>query len=86
MEMCDRKNMFDDKSTFGSSQKGQNMPKTGQQEKIFFCTFKLVNCPSFNVKNVLHFTFPLKICTFFKGISTEFMDVLQEKKQSCSFT
>ena len=24
--------------TFGSSQNGQNMPKKGQQEKIFVCT------------------------------------------------
>ena len=38
MEMCDRKYMFGDKSTFGSSQNGQNMPKKGQQEEIFFCT------------------------------------------------
>ena len=30
MEMCDRKYMF------GSSQNGQNMPKKGQQEKMFF--------------------------------------------------
>jgi len=27
MEMCDRKNMFCDKSTFGLSSKGKNMPK-----------------------------------------------------------
>ena len=32
MEMCDRKYMFGDKSTFGSSQNCQNMPKKGQQE------------------------------------------------------
>ena len=31
-EMCDRK------STFGSSENGQNMLKKGQQDKIFFCT------------------------------------------------
>ena len=31
--MCDRKCMFGDKSTFGSSLNGQNMPKKGQQEK-----------------------------------------------------
>ena len=30
MEMCDNKSMFGDKSTFGSSQNGQN--KKGQQE------------------------------------------------------
>ena len=48
MEICDRKYMFGDKSTFGheravfpyvpfgSSQNGQNMPKKGQQEKIYF--------------------------------------------------
>ena len=35
MEMCDRKYMFGDNSTSGSSQNGQNMPKKGQQEKIF---------------------------------------------------
>ena len=35
---CDEKCVFDDKSTFGSSQNGQNMPKRGQQEKIFLCT------------------------------------------------
>ena len=39
MEICERKNMFGDKSTFGSSWNGQNMPKKGQQEKIFLCTF-----------------------------------------------
>ena len=33
--MCDSKNMFGDKTTFG-----QNMLKKGKQEKkIFFCTF-----------------------------------------------
>ena len=36
--MCDRIYMFGDKSTFGSSQNGQNMPKKGQQEKIYVCT------------------------------------------------
>ena len=35
MEICARNYMFDDKSTFGSSQNDQNMPKKGQQEKIF---------------------------------------------------
>ena len=34
--MCDRKCMFEDKSTFGSCFNGQNMPKKGQQEKIVF--------------------------------------------------
>ena len=34
MDMCDRKFMFGDKSTFGSSQNGQNMPKKDQQVKI----------------------------------------------------
>ena len=38
MEKCDRKYMFGDKSTFGSRLNGQNMPKKGQQEKIFFWT------------------------------------------------
>ena len=34
--MCDRKFMFGDKSTFGSSQaKGQNMPKNRSTKKIF---------------------------------------------------
>ena len=46
MEMCDRKNMFGDKSTFGSSQNGQNMPKKGQQEKIFFCTLNKGQSPT----------------------------------------
>ena len=37
MEMGDRKQyMFGDKSTFGSSQNGQNMPKKGQQERKKF--------------------------------------------------
>ena len=36
--MFDNEYMFGDKSTFGSSQDGQNMPKKGQQEKIFFCS------------------------------------------------
>ena len=33
MELCDRKNMFGDKSTFGSSQNGQNMPKKRSTRK-----------------------------------------------------
>ena len=36
MEICDRKYMFGDKSTFVSSYNGQNMPKKGQQENFFF--------------------------------------------------
>ena len=35
MEMCDRKYMIGDKSTFGSSQNGQNKPKKGQEKIIF---------------------------------------------------
>ena len=46
MEMCDRKYIFGDKSTFGSSQNGQNMPKKGQQEKIFFCTLNKDQLPT----------------------------------------
>ena len=57
-EMCDRKYMFVDKSTFGSSQNGQNMPKKGKQEKIFFCTLNKGQLPTFSCKKVLHFTFP----------------------------
>ena len=34
--MCARKNMFGDKSTFGSSQNGQNMPKKVIMKKYFF--------------------------------------------------
>ena len=33
--MCDRKYMFGDKSTFGSSYNGQNPKKVKKQEKIF---------------------------------------------------
>ena len=47
MEMCDRKCMFGDKSTFGSeSQNGQNMPKKGQREKIYFCTLNEDQLPN----------------------------------------
>ena len=45
--MCDRKYMFGDKSTFGLGQNGQNMPKKGQQEKIFFVHETRVNYPLF---------------------------------------
>ena len=38
--MCDRK------STFGSSYFGQNMPKKGLQEKIFFCTLNKGQLPT----------------------------------------
>ena len=34
--MFDRRYIFGDKYTFGSSQNGQNMPKKGQQEKKYF--------------------------------------------------
>ena len=44
MKMCDRKYMFGDMSTFGSSQNGQNMPKKGQQE-FFFCTLNKGQLP-----------------------------------------
>ena len=47
MEMCDRKYMFVDKSTFGSSQNGKKMPKKGQQEKIFFYTLNKGQLPIF---------------------------------------
>ena len=46
MEMCDRKYMSGDKSTYGSSQNGQNMPKKGYQEKIFFCTLNKGQLPT----------------------------------------
>ena len=35
--MCDRNDMFGDKSTFGSSYNGQFMPIKGQQ--VFCCCF-----------------------------------------------
>ena len=35
MEMCDRKYMIGDKSTFGSKQNGLDMPKKCQQEFFF---------------------------------------------------
>ena len=41
-----RKYMFDDKSTFGSSYNGQNMPKKGQQERIVFCTLNKGQLPT----------------------------------------
>ena len=65
-----------DKSTFpfGSSQNGQNMPKKGHQEKIFFCTLNnWVDYPSLNVKKVLYFTFPFKICMFFRGLGETYI-------------
>ena len=46
MEMCGRKFMFGDKITFGSSLNDQNMPKKGQQEKIFFCTLNMGQLPT----------------------------------------
>ena len=46
MEMCDRKYMFGDKSTFGSSQNGQNMPKKGQQEQILLYTLNKDQLPT----------------------------------------
>ena len=45
MEICDRKYMFGDKSTSGSSQNVQNMPKKGQQEEISFCTLNKGQLP-----------------------------------------
>ena len=41
--MCARKYMFGDKSTFGSCQNGQNMPKKGQQEINIFCSARMVH-------------------------------------------
>ena len=46
MEMCDRKYLFVDKSTFGSSQNGQNISKIGQQEKIFLYTLNKGQLPT----------------------------------------
>ena len=45
--MCDRKYMFVDKSSFGSSYNDQNMPKKGQQEKNIFCTLNKDQLPIF---------------------------------------
>ena len=39
-EMCDRKYMF------GSCQNGQNMPKKGQKDKIFFCSLNKDQLPT----------------------------------------
>ena len=36
MEISARKYMFGDKSTFGSSKNGQNMPKKGKKEKNLY--------------------------------------------------
>ena len=66
MEMYDRKYMFGDKFTFGSSQNGQNMPKKGQQEIISFCALN-----KGQLHKVLHFIFPLKICTFLRELGEE---------------
>ena len=46
MELCAKKYIFGDKSTFGKSQNGQNMPKKGQQEKVFFCTLNKCQLPT----------------------------------------
>ena len=43
--MCARKYMFGDKSTFGSSLK--NMPKKGQEEKIFICILNTGQLPTY---------------------------------------
>ena len=37
---CVIESMFGDESKFGSNLNGQNMPKKGQQEKIFFLYIK----------------------------------------------
>ena len=44
--MCDRKYMFGDKCTFGSSWNGQNTPKKGQQEKKKLCTLNKGQLPT----------------------------------------
>jgi hypothetical protein len=38
--------MFGEKSAIGSSLNGQNMPKKGQQEKIFICTIHKGQLPA----------------------------------------
>ena len=43
--MCYGKNMFGDKSTFGSCKNGKNMPKKGKKGKIFCCTFSKDQLP-----------------------------------------
>ena len=49
MEICDRKCMFGDKSTFGSSYIDQHMPKKNQQEKIFSCTLHMGQLPTLSM-------------------------------------
>ena len=66
MEMCDRKYIFGDKSTFGSAKKMvKTYPKKVNKKLYFFCKLNKghVNLPSLKS---LHFTFPLK--TFFEGV------------------
>ena len=67
--MFDRKYMFGDKSTLGSRQNVQNIPKKGQQEKIFFLDIKQGSIThSFNVKKFYFLQSFLKSARFFKGI------------------
>ena len=68
---------FGDKSTVGSSQNGQNIPKKTRN-----------NYPLFYEKS-LYLTFPLKICTFLKGIRElnihflPFVHFIIKKKLKC---
>ena len=43
-------------------------PKKVNKKKYFFIQYTRVNYPLILCKKNLHFTFPLKICTFFKRI------------------
>ena len=67
MELCrmNRNYMIGEKSTFGSSQNGQNMPKKRSTRKNIFLYIKQL--PTLLMKKSFTFYIPFKNLPFFKG-------------------
>ena len=59
--------MFGDKSIFGSSWNGQNMPKKGQQEEILLCTLNKGQLPTLLLSKSFTFYIPFKNLHVFEG-------------------
>ena len=55
MEICDKKQFFGDKSTFGSSKNSQNISKKSQQAFFIFCTLHKGRLPTLSSKKIFAF-------------------------------
>ena len=71
MELCDRKNMFGDKSTFGSSQV-KTYPKKVNKKKYFFFTLNKDPLPTLLIKRKILMELGNETYTFYHLYTFQF--------------